>query len=201
MRHLGSDDAVRIAVSDDLQVQVVGVPAPGQHRVQLLPRLPSGDQAVHSVRGDALGGVHGGGVTELDRGGDVVGGQSDGAAVADVPHGQVAAAADHQHGPPVAVLHPVVDRGAEPAVVAAGDDPVTDTGLVAVGQGRHSTSRRQRGCLRFGGEPVAAGALVELAGELAGRGQHDRVQTTSAVGLPGAEHVIGDGGEVADVYS
>ena len=43
----GPDHAVRVAVADDLQVEVVGVPAAGRHRVQLLPRLvaDSGDRA------------------------------------------------------------------------------------------------------------------------------------------------------------
>ena len=33
---LGSDESVRVAVADDLEVEVVGVPAAGEHRVQLL---------------------------------------------------------------------------------------------------------------------------------------------------------------------
>ena len=71
---------MRVAVADDLEVEVVGVPAAGEHRVELLPGLLPGDQAVHGVGGDALGGVDGGGVAELGRGADVVGGQPDGAA-------------------------------------------------------------------------------------------------------------------------
>ena len=81
---------MRVAVADDLEVEVVGVPAAGEHRVQLLPGLLPGDQAVHGVGGDALGGVDGGGVAESGRGADVVGGQPDGAVAAGVPHGQVA---------------------------------------------------------------------------------------------------------------
>jgi hypothetical protein len=34
---IGSDDGVRVAVADHLHVEVVGVPAAGEHRVQLLP--------------------------------------------------------------------------------------------------------------------------------------------------------------------
>ena len=34
---VGSDDAVRVAVADDLEVEVVGLPAAGEHGVQLLP--------------------------------------------------------------------------------------------------------------------------------------------------------------------
>ena len=36
---LGSDEGVRVAVADDLQVEVVGVPAAGEHRVELLAGL------------------------------------------------------------------------------------------------------------------------------------------------------------------
>ena len=64
---LGPDEAVRVAVPDDLQVEVVGDPASGQHGVQLLPGLLAGDQAVHGVGGDPLRGVHGGGVAQLNR--------------------------------------------------------------------------------------------------------------------------------------
>ena len=74
---LGSDEAVRVAVADDLEVEVVGVPAAGEHGVQLLPRLLPGQQAVHGVGGDALGGVDGGGIAETGRGRDVVGGEPD----------------------------------------------------------------------------------------------------------------------------
>ena len=34
---VGSDEAVGVAVADDLEVEVVGLPATGQHGVQLLP--------------------------------------------------------------------------------------------------------------------------------------------------------------------
>ena len=40
-----------VAVADDLEVKVVGVPAARQHGVQLLPGLLPGDQAVHGVGG------------------------------------------------------------------------------------------------------------------------------------------------------
>ena len=46
---------------------------------------------------------------------------------------------------------------------------------------------------------MVAGALVEPADQLPGRGQHDRIETTAAVVLPAVEDgVEGDGG-VADV--
>ena len=49
-------------------------------------------------------------------------------------------------------------------------------------------------------ESVGAGLLVELADQLAGGGEHDRVQPRGTVGLPGREHVLGHGGQVADVH-
>ena len=64
-----------VAVADDLEVEVVGVPAAGEHGVELLAGLLPGEQAVHGVGGDALGAVDGGGVAEAGRGSDVVGGQ------------------------------------------------------------------------------------------------------------------------------
>ena len=51
---LRSDDGVRVAVADDLDVDVVGQASAGEHRVQLLAGLGPGRQAVHGVDGDAL---------------------------------------------------------------------------------------------------------------------------------------------------
>ena len=75
-----------VAVADHLQVEMVGVPAAGEHGVQLLPGLLSGEEAVHGVGGDALGGMDGGGVAETGRLANVVGGESDGEPAAVVPH-------------------------------------------------------------------------------------------------------------------
>jgi len=131
---VGSDDGVGVAVADDLEVEVVGVPAAGEHGVQLLPGFPSGEQAVHGVSGDALGGVDGGGVAEAGRVADVVGGESDRAVAADVPHGQVSVFRHICDGPAIAVLDPVSGGEAESAVVPAGDDHVSDAGPVSIGQ-------------------------------------------------------------------
>ena len=60
----GRNEAVGVAFADDLEVEVVAVPAAADHRVQLLSGLLPGQQAVHGVGGDALGTVDGGGVTE-----------------------------------------------------------------------------------------------------------------------------------------
>ena len=123
-----------VAVADDLEVEVVGVPAAGEHGVQLLPGLLPGQQAVHGVGGDALGSVDGGGVAESGRRSNIVGGQPDGEVAAGVPHGQVTLLADAGDGPTVAVFDPIGGGEAESAVVAAGDDHISDTGPVAVGQ-------------------------------------------------------------------
>ena len=85
---------MRVAVADDLQVEVIGGPSAGEHGVQLLPGLLSGGQAVHGVGGDALGGVDGGGVAEAGRLADVVGGEPCGEVAAVVSDDQVAAATD-----------------------------------------------------------------------------------------------------------
>jgi hypothetical protein len=36
VRGVGSNEGVRVAVADDLQVEVVGDPSAGEHRVELL---------------------------------------------------------------------------------------------------------------------------------------------------------------------
>ena len=77
-------------VGDDVDV-VLGAAA-GQHRVEQLPGLLAGDDAVHDVGGQALGGVDGGGVAELDMGGDVLRGQHRGESGVAVSHGQGAVA-------------------------------------------------------------------------------------------------------------
>ena len=85
---------MRVAVADDLKVEVVGGPAAGEHGVQLLAGFLPGSQPVHGVGGDALGGVDGGGVAETGRLADIVGGEPDGEVAAGVPDGQPAVVAD-----------------------------------------------------------------------------------------------------------
>ncbi len=131
---LGADDAVGVAVADDLEVDVVGVPAAGEHRVQLLAAFGAGRQPVHGVHRHALGGVHGGRVPEFGRRGDVVGGQHHAAATAGVEGADAAARGEAGDGPPVAVLHPIGRRDAEAAVVGAGDDHVPDRRGQPVGE-------------------------------------------------------------------
>ena len=195
---LGADDLVGVAVADDLQVDVVGERAAGEHRVELLSGLGPGGEAVHGVHGHALGGVDGGGVPELDRAGDVGGGEGDVEPGAGVPHRERTVGAGGVDGPAVAVLDPVGRRQAQSAVVGAGEDGVADIGGVPVGQGdagagvgaADAVGLRHSMCLC---------ALVELGDEVAGGGEHDRVEALVAVAGPGGEHRIGDGGEVADV--
>ena len=133
---VGPDEGVRVAVADQLQVDVVAEPSPGAHGVQLLPRLGTGDQAVHGVGGDPLGGVNRGGVAEFNGVAYVAGGQVDGAAAPAVLYPQPAVPISSEDGPPVAVLHPVRGGGAEPAVIATGDDQLAGTGPVSVRQAR-----------------------------------------------------------------
>jgi hypothetical protein len=39
----GTDDAVWVAVADDLEVEVIGTPAAGEHGVELLPGFLPGE--------------------------------------------------------------------------------------------------------------------------------------------------------------
>jgi hypothetical protein len=197
---LGPDEAVRVAVSDDLQVEMVGDAAPGQHGVQLLPGLLAGEQAVHGVGGDPLRGVHGGGVAQLNRLGGIGGRQPNRAAVSAMPNRQVTAAADLEDGPTVPVLHPIGGCRPQCPVVGSGDHQLAGTGRVAVGQHRQPPGVALV-AVRFGAEPVGAGPLVELADQFAGGGEHDRIQAAAPVGLPGGEDIFGEGGEVADMDS
>ena len=128
------------------------------------------NEAVHGVGGDALGGVDGGGVAETGRGAHIVNGQPDGQVAAVVPDGQVTVSTDAGDGPPVAVFDPVGGCESESAVVAAGDDHISDTGLIAVGQPHHSIRHLPV-------EAVVSGAAVEFGDQIAGGGKHDRVQS------------------------
>ena len=73
---VGSDEAVGVAVADDLQVEVVAAASAGEHGVQLLSGLLPGQQAVHGVGGDTLGSVDGGGIAESGRLAHIVNGQA-----------------------------------------------------------------------------------------------------------------------------
>ena len=120
------------------EVGVVLDATAGEHRVEQLPVLRAGDDAVDDVGGDALGGVHRGGVAELDVGGDVVRGQRRVEPRGEVSHGQAAVRAHSLDLPAVAVLDPVRAAHAEPSIVAAADHHVVDVGRAAI--------RERRGC-------------------------------------------------------
>ena len=139
-----------------------------------------------------MGGVDGGGVAESGRGLNVVGGESDGEVAAVVPDREVTAPTDASDGPPVAVLNPVGRGESESAVVGAGDDHVSDTGPVAVGQGHFEYCRRVI-------ETMGAGASVEVGDEAPGWGEHDRVEPSRSVGNPSVERILNCGRQVPDM--
>ena len=84
---LGPDQVVRVAVAGDVEIKVVGELAAGERDVEQVAVFVAGEHDVAGAGGDALGAVDGGGVAELDRLGDVVGGQGDGLAELVVDHG------------------------------------------------------------------------------------------------------------------
>src|SRR5215212_2090633 len=94
-------------------------------------------------------------ITKLNRLTDVASGQPGGQVAAGVPHRQIPVSADVADGPPVAVLHPITGRKAQPAVVAAGDDHIPDTGPIPI---RQLNLRASRGAV----ESVGAGAVIEV---------------------------------------
>lgn len=181
-----------VAIGDHGQIGVVGFAAAGHHRVQQLAGFAAGQDAVGGVDRDALGGVDGGGVAELDVLGDVVGRQGNPASGTGVGDVQAAVGARVDHLPAVTVLHEIGGAGPQATMVAAGEDGVPGAGGQPVGQ-PHLPAR---GCAV---EALVAGAGVEFSDQLAGGGEHDRIQTTLPVGAPGGEHVGGHGGQVADV--
>jgi hypothetical protein len=188
----GSDEGVRVAVANHLQVHVIRYPAAGEHGVQLLPGLLPGSEPVHGVGGDALGGVDGGGVAEAYGGNDVIGWQPDSEVAASVPHGQVAFFADMGDGPAVAVFDPLGGGEAEPPVVDPGDDHISDTGSVPVGQGHF-------GCGSGVIETMPPGTAVEFGDQVPGGGDHDRVEPSRSIGNPSAERILSRGGPIADM--
>ena len=183
---------MRIAVTDHLQVQVIRGPAAGEHRVQLLPGLLSGDQAVHRVGGYALSAMDGSGIAQPGRGLNVVGGQPCGEVAAGVSDDQISEATYSSDGPAVTVFDPVVGREAEPAVVAASDDHIADTGLVAVRQAHLAAGR-------VVAEAMITGLSVEVGDEFSGGGEHDRVEPGGPVENPSAERILDCGRYVADM--
>ena len=192
-QRVAGDHGVRVAVVAGGQVEVVAVPAAGDRDVEQLAVLGAGDDGVADVGGDALGGVHGGGVAERDVLGGVLAGQGDPPAGGQVGDPQRPVHLDGGDPPAVAVLHPVGAADRKAAVVAAGDDQVPGAGPGAVGELHLGTGGA------VGGEPVGAGAGVELRDQLAGGGEHHRVPAGGAVRGPRRVGLRGDGARVADV--
>ena len=106
----------------------------------------------------------------------------------DVSHGQVTLFADVGDGPAVAVFDPFSGGEAESAVVGAGDDHVSDAGLVSVGQGHF-------GCRGGVIESMRPGTAVEVGDQVPGGGDHDRVEPSRSVGNPSVERILGCGGQ------
>jgi hypothetical protein len=88
---------------------------------------------VHGVGGDALRTVNRGGVPKPGRGSHIVTRQPNGQVAADVSDGQVTVFGDVGDHPAVPVFDPVRGGKSESTVVAAGDDHISDIGLIAVG--------------------------------------------------------------------
>src|SRR5215218_3614699 len=109
-----------------------------------------------------------------------------------MPDGEPTAAVDVGDGPAVAVLDPVGGRESEAPIVRAGDDHVADTRLVSVPQ-----THLWPGCGTV--ETMITGSAVELSDELAGGGEHDRVESDGSVGNPGSERIFGGLGEITDM--
>ena len=153
----------------------------------------AGDQAVHGVGGDPLGGMNRGGVARFYPIAYVAGRELDGAAGMATLHQQPAISISSEDDPAVAVLHPVEGGGAEPTVVVTGDDQLAGTGPVSI---RQADLRASDGCRR---EAVSPGSPVQFGDQVAGWGEHHRVESTAAVGSPSLEQVFGECGQVSDV--
>ena len=181
-----------VAVADDLEVEVVGVPAAGEHGVQLLPGLLPGQQAVHGVGGDALGGMDGGGVAETGRGAHIVIGSRTVSWLRlcrTVRSPLRSTWVMVQRSP---FLTQSVAESRRRRSLRAGDDHIADTGPVSVGQTHFLPGRGSV-------EAMIPGAAVELGDQLAGRGEHDRVESAGSIGNPSSERILGDLGEITDM--
>ena len=64
---------------------------------------------------------------------------------------------------------------------------------------RFRSPRRTSGPAGGTVEPVITGSAVQLSDELAGRSEHDRVESGGSVGNPSGERIIGDLGQITDM--
>ena len=74
----------------------------------------------------------------------------------------------------------------------AGDDHVADTRPVSVPETHFWPGRGTVATM-------ITGSAVELSDELAGRGEHDRVQSGRSILNPSGEGILGDLGEITDM--
>src|SRR3954451_5632272 len=114
--------------------------------------------------------MDGGGVAQTGGGSHIITGRPSGQPAVGLPNCQVAAPADAGDHPAVPVFDPVGGRESESAVVRAGDDHISDTRPVLVSQ-EHLPSDCNVA------EAMIAGSAVKLSDELAGRSEHDRVES------------------------
>jgi hypothetical protein len=77
-------------------------------------------------------------------------------------------------------------------IIGAGDDHVADTRPVSVPQTHFSPGQGTVATL-------IAGSAVELGDELAGRSEHDRVQSNRSILNPTGKGIVGDLGEITDM--
>jgi hypothetical protein len=103
-----------------------------------------------------------------------------------VLHDQVAVFAYVGDGPAVTVLDPVVGREAEAAIVGAGDDHISDTGVVPVRQ-------RHLGCHMGVIKMMRPGTAVEFGDQVPGGGEHDRVEPSRSIENPSVERILSGG--------
>src|SRR5215211_658363 len=136
--------------------------------------------------------MDGAGVPEAGRLAHIANGQPDGQLAAGVPDREVTAPADTGYGPAVPVFDPVGGSESESAVVAAGDDHISNTRLIAIGQ-THLAGRRRVV------ETMRPGSAVEFGNKLAAGGEHHRVEPRRSIGNPSREGILGGLGNVADM--
>src|SRR5262249_29947718 len=152
------------------------------------------EDAVHDVGGAALGGVHGGGVPELDVLRDVLRRQPDPKVRLKVPGVEAAVHSDAGDGPAVAVLDPIGDAGAQATVVVSGQDDVADGGPVPVGQ-------LDLGSGDGAAKASCAGGPVQSCDEIAGGRQHQALAAFRPFGLPGSQDLAEAGVHVSAVHA
>jgi hypothetical protein len=111
---------------------------------------------------------------------------------ADVPHGQIALYSDMGDRPAVAVFDPLGGGESESAVVGAGDDHISDAGLVSVGQRHLASGRKVIKTMR-------TGTAVEFGDQVPGGGDHDRVEPRSPIGNPSVERILSGRGQITNM--